>query len=154
MNWITRLYFTYWWRSFWCSEMTVWDYYLYLKDPEYLIEKKLDESWKKHNLSDVQLRRFIRILLDWKDEDDIINKLWKKKNGDKTKKTLDDLHIFIGLVNTIIHTDSMNMPLEMFWKILKDISIISLKENYDPDRNDKTIDSKALMNFTGWKKRI
>lgn len=151
--WITKLEFTYWWKSFWCREMTVWDYYLYLKDPDYLIEKKLSEWWKKVILTNSQLRRFLKILLDWKTDDNIAT-IMKKKSDKKAENTLKDLHIFIWMISNILHSECLSLPLEMFWKIVKDLDVITWKETYDPMRNEKTIDSKALMEFTGWKKKL
>lgn len=153
MTWITKYYFDYWNKSFWCYEPSVGDYYLFIKDPEYFIEKKLTEWWKPPKLTQKQTDRFLRILFDTK-ENDILWTLTKPKKNTDNEQRLKDIHIWIAIVSRATYLDAMSLPLEMFWKILEDLEIIVWKKEYDPKRKSQRIDSEALKNFTWWKKTI
>lgn len=154
--WVTKLYFKYnGGKSFRCRELTVGDYYLYVKDYDYFLEKKLTESNQKPKLTARQLKKFVKILLGVEDSPETFKEYMRsKKTTDKNKKTLDDLHIFIFRMSANTGLDVMSLPLEMFRKYYKDIDIIIGKEQYDPNRNDKTLDIEGFMKATGGKNSL
>jgi hypothetical protein len=43
----------------------------------------------------------------------------------------------------------MDLPLKVFWDLLRDLAIITGNEKYDENRNKKTIDSEELAKATG-----
>ena len=155
---LIKKHFRYWGRVFRCREMTVWDYYAFIRDPEYLVDKKLTEWWQpRPNLTSDELKRFMRELLGSKDEDDMLKSMTKKKKTTKTDENrVKDFYIWIWVVGRLLQwwLNVMTIPLDMFWDILRDADIIIDPKNYDPDRNEKTIDGKWLKEMTGWDNKL
>lgn len=157
-DWLIKKYYRYWGRVFRCREMTVWDYYAFIRDPDYLIDKKLTERWKpRPNLTNDEIKRFARDLVGWKDDDDMLKAMSKKKKTTKTDENrIKDFYIWIWVVSRLLQwwLNVMTIPLDMFWDLLKDADVIVDPKNYDPDRHEKTIDSKWLNEMTGWKNKF
>ena len=86
------------------------------------------------------------------DEEEAIKSLWKKKK--KQTQELKDLHIWIAVVSKMTNLDVMNLPLEMFWKVLDDMQIILGQKEYDANRKSKRLDSKELADVFGGNKKI
>ena len=142
-------------KAFECYEMSVADYYQFIRDPDALVEKKLTECGKLPKLSKKQIHRFLLILLDTKKQDDPFTSLRKntKRDDKKAQNTIKDFHVFVGILGRVTGLDVMSMPLAMFWKMLEDLAIISGNKEYDPMRNEKTLDSEGLRKATGGKKK-
>lgn len=156
--------FKYYNKYFRAGELTVWDYMLFLHDPEYAMEKVLLEFNKEiPNMSEKHVRAFYKIL--FRKGDDLEDVLAKKKPEDlarmlkKNKKILDDMHIFIGMICKNIPwftlQDVLNMPLTGYEDILEDLKIIVWQEKYNPNRvktsdpEYKKPDKKAFKALSG-----
>lgn len=134
--------FQYYDKIFRAGELTVWDYYLFIRDPQYAIQKILSEfNEEQPELEEKFVKRFLRVLFDTKDED-VIKSLWKKKKENPLMEK--DFHILIGSFARLTNLDPLNMPLSIFLKMRNDLKIIWWSEEYKADRNDTTVDKKWL----------
>lgn len=140
--------FQYYSKRFKAGELTVWDYYIFIRDPDYAIQKVLSEfNDQPPQLEPKHLRRFLRILFDTTD-DDLIDRITKKKS--KPNPLLEkDFHIMIGSFARITHLDPTNLPLKTFLQMRNDIGIIWWTVEYDPKRNDERLDSDSLRKEFG-----
>lgn len=140
--------FQYYNKTFKAGELTVWDYYIFIRDPQYAIQKVLSEfNETPPKLEQKHLTRFLRILFDTKD-DDLIDRLAGKKP--KTNPLLEkDFHIMVGAFARITNLDPSNMPLRTFLQMRNDIRIIWWTVEYDAKRNDERLDSDWLRKEFG-----
>lgn len=142
--------FQYYNKRFKAGELTVWDYYIFIRDPQYAIQKILSEfNEQPPELERKYLTRFLRILLDTND-DQLLERLSGKQP--KTNPLLEkDFHIMIGGFARITNLDPTNMPLKTFLEMRKDLGIISGSVEYDPKRNNERLDSDWLRKEFGGK---
>lgn len=136
------------WKKFYCYELSVADFYLYVKDPAGCIKYKVEQLNKQiPQLTDRQYRRFVSILV-WSEWTKVEN-LKKKVDDEKAKQFLRDFHLYICWTANAVNVDVMNLPLEMFWKIVQDIETIVWKVKYDALRHSGLPD-KATLNEIFW----
>lgn len=138
---LSKWYFKYGGKMFWCRETSVADYCLYIRDPDYFFEKKLTEGGKSPELSKVQLAKFTEILLLQDDAKDKIDRI-KRKPTERQKQRVKDIHIWVGILGKVTNLDVMSLPLSMFWDMLKDLDVINLTKEYKEDRHRKTANYK------------
>lgn len=140
-------------KTFKAWELTVGDYYLFLRDPEYAIEKILSEyNDKIPKLDQWQLTRFLDILFG--NNDPTAHIIKKKASKDKLDSHAADFHLQIAWMVKVLWVSVDDMPLEVFHRMSKDIELIGDPSKYKPDRHNKRLDSKALMQATGGKKSL
>jgi len=135
-------------KSFQAWELTVGDYYLFLRDPEYATLKVLTEYNKKPPvLTKAQLEKFLAIYFDGKADpaQAIENRLktaWNSK--EKAEEHARDFHIQYCMVSRVISFDCKDMPMEIYKKVVQDLAIIIDPSKYDKDRHSKKPDTKAI----------
>lgn len=139
-------------KSFRAGELTVAQYYAFLRDPESAIETVLGEyNTKLPELNQKQLSRFLDILL-WND-DPLGTILKKKRNKAKDEETMRhhelDFHISYVAVCKQINGDCWHLPLVVFKRIVDDIKILTGQQEYDPKRHVKTPDKKGFAELQG-----
>ena len=135
------------WKKFYCCELSVADFYLYIKDPAGCIKYKVEQLNKQFpQLTDRQYRRFVSILV-WSEGAKLEN--IKSSTVEKSKQFLKDFHLYVCWTANAVNIDVMNLPLEMFWKILKDIETIVGKVKYDALRHSGLPD-KTKLNEIFW----
>lgn len=132
-------------KTFKAGELTVWWYMHYLRDPASALEEILLEyNDKLPNMSDIEMARFLRILFG--QHDPLWEMLQKVKKPSKEMHDIhkEDFHIKVAWVARETNMDVINMPLEIFKKMLRDFDIITGHTKYDPKRFDKSPDRGAL----------
>lgn len=147
--------FKYSWNKFFRAwELTVWDYCIFMEDPDNFLDKILMEfNKKKPVLTKEEMKKFLDIIFNKKDEW-LESLFWKSKDNDWDK----DFHIaiwfFMRKPFSQQYSEIMKMPMKLFLKLQDDVEIITGQKEYDKDRNSATRDKKALKELFWDKKEI
>ena len=138
-------------KSFKAWELTVWLYYLFLRDSESALEKVLSEfNTELPKLTKYQLERFLDILFK---STDPVEKILNNNSSKEKKKSIKhyelDFHLHYIAICKQINGDCKNMPLSIFYRILDDLDILVGKTAYDPKRHEKGVDKQSLQEVMG-----
>lgn len=141
-----------WAKSFRAWELTVAQYYAFLRDPESAIETVLSEfNQELPKLNTKQLSRFLDILL-W-NNDPLWSVLKKRRNKERDAELMRqhelDFHISYVTVCKQICWDCWHLPLVVFRRIVEDIEIFTGQKKYDPKRHNKSPDKKGFAELKG-----
>lgn len=147
--------FQYYNKTFKAWDLTVWDYWLYLRSPSEALEKILTEfNRKMPRMNPEHLARFQDVLFST-DNSERLNKVLDtktksnpKKEREKIKNAELDFHVEVGMFCFFLHQsyeEVLRMPLWVYHRMWKDMKYISWKEELPKDRNKTTLDSPWLI---------
>lgn len=122
------------------------------RDPEYFLEKILTEFNKNPpELTTNEMAAFMQIIFK---QESSISDIFKNKKSESDQK---DFHIMLGMFQKTTGNgflDVMQMPLDIFLKMVDDLGIITGNEKYDKHRNSGKPDKKAFKEAFGNAKEI
>lgn len=135
-------------KSFVAWELTVGQYYLFLRDSELCIEQLLSEFGELPQLNMKQLNAFLDDIFE---NDDPLRSLYSdhKKNKEEMKHLELDFHLNYVRASKICGFDIKDMPLKIYRRIIADSWVIADPEKYDKDRHKRTPDKRGFGEIQG-----